>query len=384
MSTKPIIQRIQSVIGPCDSFTPLHIPIFDEQEVANLRECVESNFVSSVGAFCDRFEEALCRYTGAKRAVLCVNGTAALHLALRVVGVQAGDEVLIPSLSFVATANALSYAGAVPHFIDVESQHFGMCPQALKARLESIGEMRGKQLFNRETNRPIRCVVPMHAFGHPVLLNELLEVSRSYGLLFVEDAAESLGSFYRDQHTGTFGDCGIVSFNGNKIITTGGGGVLLFNDEKLADHAKHLSTTAKRPHKWEFFHDELGYNYRMPALNAALGCAQMEKMAGFVEQKRELAARYAEAFSGMDGLRFVTEPKGCRSNYWLNTLVLEENGPFERDAVLDATNAANIMTRPVWNPLHQLPMYEKCPRADLPITLSLARRIVNIPSTAGL
>ena len=384
MSTKHIIQRIQSVIGPCEQFTPLHIPIFDELEVANLRECVESNFVSSVGAFCDRFEAALCDYTGAKRAVLCVNGTAALHLALRVVGVQPGDEVLIPSLSFVATSNAVSYAGAIPHFIDVEPNHFGMCPQALKARLEEVAETRDGQLINRETKRPIRCAVPMHAFGHPVMLKELLEVTRAYGLLLVEDAAESLGSFYQDKHTGTFGDCGIISFNGNKIITTGGGGVLLFNDDALADKAKYLSTTAKRPHKWEFFHDELGYNYRMPALNAALGCAQMDKLSGFVEQKRELASRYAEAFAELEGLRFVTEPEGCRSNYWLNTLVLDKDGPFERDAVLDATNSANIMTRPVWHPLHDLPMYATCPRGDLAITKSLARRILNIPSTASL
>jgi perosamine synthetase len=340
--------------------------------------------VSSVGAFCDRFEEALAEFTGAKRAVLCVNGTSALHLALRVCGVEPGDEVLIPSLSFVATANAVRYAGATPHFIDCEPEHFGLDPAKLQARLEAIGERRGDVLYNRETGRPIRCVVPMHAFGHPVLLKELLDVAKAHGLKLVEDAAESLGSFYHGQHTGTFGDCGILSFNGNKVITTGGGGALLFNDEAQADRAKYLSTTAKQPHPYEFFHDELGYNYRMPALNAAMGCAQMEKLPGMLAQKRELAARYEAAFANMDGLRFVTEPEGCRSNYWLNAIILEEADMKLRNEILKETNALNIMTRPIWTPLHELPMYAECPQGPLEATLSLAKRIINIPSTAGL
>lgn len=385
MNTNDIIKRIQSVIGPREAFTPLHIPIFDEREVALLRECVESNMVSSVGAFCERFEAALVDFTGARRAVLCVNGTSALHLALRVAGVEPGDEVMIPSLSFVATANAVRYAGAVPHFVDVEPGHFGMCPAALEVRLETVGELReGGALHNRETGRRIACVVPMHVFGHPVLISELLGVAKRFGLKLVEDAAESLGSFYEGRHTGTFGDCGILSFNGNKVITTGGGGALLLDDEALADRAKYLSTTAKRPHKWEFFHDELGYNYRMPALNAAMGCAQMEKLPGMLAQKRALAERYAAAFADMDGLRFVTEPANCRSNYWLNALVLEAPDMEARDAILEATNASNIMTRPIWTPLHELPMYADCPRGELSETLSLAQRIINIPSTADL
>ncbi|NBB78279.1 MAG: LegC family aminotransferase [Verrucomicrobia bacterium] len=384
MNTTDIIDRIESVIGPREAFTPLHIPIFDEREVELLRECVESNMVSSVGAFGNRFEAALADYTGAKRVVLCVNGTSALHLALRVTGVQPGDEVMLPSLSFVATANAVRYAGAVPHFVDVREAHFGMDPAALQSRLEAIGEQRDGGLFNRETGRPIRCVVPMHAFGHPVLISELLAVAKRFGLALVEDAAESLGSFYEGRHTGTFGDCGTLSFNGNKVITTGGGGALLFNDDALADRAKYLSTTAKRPHKWEFFHDELGYNYRMPALNAAMGCAQMEKLSGMLKQKRALAARYAEAFADLDGVRFVTEPPGCQSNYWLNALVLQSDSIETRNAILDATNAGNIMTRPIWTPLHALPMYADCPRGTLDVTRSLAKRIINIPSTAGL
>jgi perosamine synthetase len=384
MKPESIIERIQSVIGVRENFTPLHIPIFDEREVDLLRECVESNMVSSVGAFCDRFEAALVEFTGAKRAVLCVNGTSALHLALRVAGVEPDDEVLIPSLSFVATANAVHYIGAVPHFIDVEAERFGMDPKALEARLEAVGEKRGDALYNRETGRRIRCVVPMHAFGHPVMLDELLAVAERYGLQLVEDAAESLGSFYQGRHTGTFGTCGMLSFNGNKVITTGGGGALLFNDDEMADRAKYLSTTAKRPHKWEFFHDELGYNYRMPALNAAMGCAQMEKLSGMLEQKRSLAQRYENAFADIEGIRFVTEPEGCQSNYWLNALVLEQPDLELRNQILELTNSQNIMTRPIWIPMHELPMYKDCPHGSLEVTESLAPRIINIPSTAGL
>ena len=384
MNIQSIVEHIQSVIGVRENFTPLHIPIFDEREVDLLRECVESNFVSSVGAFCDRFETALAEYTGAKRAVLCVNGTSALHLALRVAGVEEGDEVLIPSLSFVATANAVRYAGAVPHFVDCEAQHFGVDPEKLRAHLQAICEQKEGVTYNRETGRAIRCVVPMHAFGHPVLINELVAVAKEFGLKVVEDAAESLGSFYRGQHTGTFGECGILSFNGNKVMTTGGGGAILFNDDALADRAKYLSTTAKRPHKWEFFHDEMGYNYRMPALNAAMGCAQMEKLPKMLEQKRALAKRYAAAFKGAEGLRFLEEPEGCQSNYWLNTLVLDEACADQRDDLLEATNSQNIMTRPVWTPLHLLPMFADCPRMSLEVTDAVMHRIINIPSTAGL
>jgi perosamine synthetase len=395
MNPSTIVDRIQSVIGPREKFTPLHIPIFDDRETTLLRECVESNMVSSVGEFCNRFEAALVEFTGAKRAVLCMNGTAALHLALRVCGVQAGDEVMIPSLSFVATANAVRYAGAIPHFVDADAAHFGMDPEALAERLEAIGELRDScsaqeasqgevALSNRETGRRIAAVVPMHAFGHPVRIKELLEVAEQYRLPLVEDAAESLGSYADGQHTGTFGRCGTLSFNGNKVITTGGGGAILFNDDELADKAKHLSTTAKRPHKWEFFHDELGYNYRMPALNAAMGCAQMEKLPHMLDQKRVLAMRYCEAFADLEGLQFVAEPEGCRSNYWLNALILDQPDLELRNQILDLTNRQNIMTRPIWTPLHELPMYENCPRGQLETTLSLAKRIINIPSTAGL
>ncbi|MGJ8648946.1 MAG: LegC family aminotransferase [Opitutaceae bacterium] len=384
MNPSTILDRIHSVIGPRENFTPLHIPIFDNREVDLLRECVESNMVSSVGAFCDRFEAALVEFTGAKRAVLCVNGTAALHLALRVAGVQPGDEVIIPSLTFVATANAVRYVGATPHFVDVEASRFGLDPIVLAERLESVAELRDDGCYNRETGRRISAVVPMHAFGHPVFIEELVKVADRYHLPVVEDAAESLGSYSGDRHTGNFGICGTLSFNGNKVITTGGGGAILFNDDELADQAKYLSTTAKRPHKWEFFHDELGYNYRMPALNAAMGCAQMEKLPGMLAQKRSLAERYQVAFADMEGVSFVTEPEGCRSNYWLNALILDKPDLELRNQILEMTNSQNIMTRPIWIPLHELPMYADCPRMELPVTESLAQRIINIPSTAGL
>lgn len=398
MTTTDLLHRIQSVIGPCETFTPLHIPIFDEREVELLRECVESNFVSSVGVFVDRFEAALAAFTGAKRAVVCVNGTSALHLALRVAGVEPGDEVLIPSLSFVATANAVRYAGAVPHFVECEAGHFGVDVQKVgiyltentETRLHNVSPDAGRRhgeeeaLFNKTTGRKISALVPMHVFGHPVDLEGCQRICEKFGLALVEDAAESLGSFYQGRHTGTFGKVGVLSFNGNKVITTGGGGALLFNDDKLADKAKYLSTTAKRPHKWEFFHDEMGYNYRMPALNAAMGVAQMEKLPKFLEQKRKLAERYAEAFADLDGIRFVTEPENCRSNYWLNALVLDEDGPVSRDELLEITNTNNIMTRPIWVPLHKLPMYADCPRMKLPVTEGLEQRVVNIPSSAHL
>jgi perosamine synthetase len=384
MNTTHILTRLRSVLGPCDQFTPLHIPIFDKRETDLLKECVESNFVSSVGAFCDRFEESLASYTGAKRAVLCVNGTSALHLALRVAGVESGDEVLMPSLTFVATANAVRYAEAVPHFVECEGEHFGVDVGKIEDYLLSIADNREDRLYNKLTGRCIRALVPMHVFGHPVDMEGCQRLCEEFGLMLIEDAAESLGSFFRGKHTGNFGTCGVLSFNGNKVITTGGGGALLFNNDELADHAKYLSTTAKKPHRWEYFHDDMGYNYRMPALNAAMGVAQMEKLPRFLEQKRKLAETYAEAFADVEGIRFVTEPDGCRSNYWLNALVLDVESPVTRDELLEATNSNNIMTRPVWVPLHKLPMYKDCPRMDLSVTESLEQRIVNIPSSAYL
>ncbi|MDA9196981.1 LegC family aminotransferase [Akkermansiaceae bacterium] len=379
-----IQEIISKVIDAPEEFTPMHIPIFDEREIDLLRECVESNFVSSVGAFCDRFESALVEFTGARRAVLTVNGTSALHLSLILAGVEENDEVLIPSFTFVATANAVRYIGAIPHFIEIEERSLGADVAKLSQWLETTTEAREDGVWNKSTGRRIRCLVPMHTFGHAVDMDALNAAAAQFGLVVVEDAAESLGSYYKDRHTGNDSLCAAISFNGNKIITTGGGGAILTNDDDLADRAKHLSTTAKIPHSWEMRHDAVGFNYRMPALNAALGCAQIEKLPNFVEKKRALAERYQTAFDGVEGVRFLSEPEWSTSNYWLNTLVLDDDSGEAQGALLELTNSGGIMTRPAWTPLHMLPLFSDCPKMDLTTTESMARRVVNIPSTASL
>ncbi|MDB4399137.1 LegC family aminotransferase [Akkermansiaceae bacterium] len=379
-----LCDTVRQVLKPFEGFTPMHIPIFDEREVEFLRECVESNFVSSVGAFCDRFETVLGDFTGAKRVILTVNGTSALHLSLLLAGVEPDEEVLIPSFTFVATANAVRYIGAIPHFVEIEEQSLGVDITKLSQWLETTTEAREEGLWNKSTGRRIRCLVPMHTFGHAVNMDELNAVAARFGLVVVEDAAESLGSYYRDRHTGSDSLCAAISFNGNKIITTGGGGAILTNDDDLADRAKHLSTTAKIPHSWEMRHDAVGYNYRMPALNAALGCAQMEKLPIFVEKKRALAERYQRAFDGVEGVRFLNEPEWATSNYWLNTLVLDDDSGEIQHQFLKLANREGIMSRPAWTPLHLLPLFYDCPKMDLTVTETMARRVVNIPSTASL
>jgi perosamine synthetase len=377
-----VIDALRSVLG--DGSFALHEPRFGGNEQAYVQECIASTFVSSVGRYVDRFEQDLAAFTGARRAVAVVNGTAALQVALQLAGVQAGDEVIVPTLSFVATANAVHYLGATPHFVDSAEDALGMDPAALKEWLKHVAEPTAAGSRNRHTARPIRAIVPMHTFGHPCDLEGLLSIAHDYRLTIVEDAAESLGSSYQGQHTGTFGKLGALSFNGNKVITTGGGGAILTNDERLADRAKHLTTTAKQPHRWEYVHDEIGYNFRMPNLNAALGCAQLEQLPSFLASKRCLAEKYAEAFQDVESVQLMHEPQGCRSNYWLQTLLLDESAADQRDAVLTATNDAELMTRPVWRLLHQLVPYQRCPRAPLPFAESLARRLINIPSSAGL
>lgn len=386
MTTLPqqIHQAIRTSIAAGPDFTPLHNPVFAGNEEAFLVDCVRSNFVSSVGAYVERFEGMLAEYTGVRRAVLTVNGTAALHIALMLAGVGRGDEVLLPALTFVATANAVAYLGATPHFIEVEPRSLGVDAVALADYLAEVAEVRGDGCYNRRSGARIAALAPMHTFGHPVDLDPLMALAHRWRLPLVEDAAESLGSFYRGRHTGGFGQLGVLSFNGNKIITTGGGGAILTNDDALADRAKHLTTTAKAPHRWEYFHDAVGYNYRMPALNAALGCAQMEQLGHFLACKRRLAARYQAAFADLAGVSFFTQPDYAQSNYWLNTLILNEETASQRDAVLDYTNSHGIMTRPVWRLLHQLPIYAPCPTMPLPQSEDLARRIINIPSSAWL
>mgnify|MGYP003615736841 FL=1 len=374
---------LRSVITT-DGFVTLHEPTFNGNEWAYVRECLDTGWVSSVGKFVDRFEEELAAYTGVKRAVAVVNGTAALHICLKLAGVEQADEVLIPSLTFVATANAVAYCGAIPHIVDCEERTLGLAPFTLDRYLEEIAEVDDNGCINRKTGRRIKAVVPMHTFGHPVDLDPLLDVCRRFRLELIEDAAESLGSFYKGKHTGNWGKLSALSFNGNKVITTGGGGAILTNDEELGRLAKHITTTAKIPHRWEFNHDMVGYNYRMPNINAALGCAQLEQLADFVNRKRALAQQYLQAFTGMDGVSVVREPDFATSNYWLNSLLLDETSANERDAVLATTNDVGIMTRPAWMPMHNLPMFADTPRMELPVTESLAARLINIPSSSTL
>jgi perosamine synthetase len=377
-----IVQAIQSVVGA--EPVALHEPRFRGNEWTYLKECLDSTFVSSVGKYVDRFEDDLAAFTGAKRAVVVVNGTAALHVSLLLAGVEAGDEVLLPALTFIATANAVAYCQATPHFVDSEERSLGMDARALRDYLSSTTEMSGGRCVNRSTGRVIRAMVPMHTFGHPVDIEALLAVAHDFHLQLIEDAAESLGSTVGGRHTGTFGLMGTLSFNGNKTITTGGGGAILTNDLELGARAKYLTTTAKLPHRWNFVHDEVGYNYRLPNLNAALGCAQLEQLPGFLDDKRRLFDHYRLAFSAVTGVRLVAEPEGCRSNYWLQTLLLDESLADQRDAVLTATNDAGLMTRPVWTLMHRLPMYSNAPKAPLPVAESLERRLINIPSSSGL
>lgn len=376
------IAAVRSVVGAQPA--ALHEPRFAGREWQYVKECIDSTFVSSVGRFVDLFEAQLAEYTGARHAVAVVNGTAALHVALRLAGVIAGDEVLVPALTFIATANAVSYCGATPHFVDSEAASLGVDPIALREYLTRTTEQRLGVRVNKATGRIIRALVPMHTFGHPAPMAELLGLARDFGLALVEDAAESLGSYYGDQHTGTLGVLGTLSFNGNKTITTGGGGAILTNDSALAARAKHLTTTAKLPHGWQYVHDEVGYNYRLPNLNAALGCAQLEQLPAFIEAKRALYSRYAAAFGGVSGVAIQREPEGCRSNYWLQTLVLDEANASHHDSLLQGLNQAGFMSRPSWTPMHQLMPYEHCPRMPLPVAESLAARMINIPSSAGL
>ncbi len=360
-------------------FVPLHEPTFNDKEMEYVTECVKTGWVSSVGAYVTRFEEELAKFVGLKRAVAVANGTAALHIALKVAGVEEDDEVLMPALTFIATANAVSYLGAIPHFIDVSMDTLGVDSDKLRDYLEEKTEVRNGELFNKETKRRIKALVPMHTFGHPVSIDKLVEICGNYQLVLVEDAAESLGSYYMGKHTGSFGKVNAISFNGNKIITTGGGGAIVTNDESLADYAKHLTTTAKIPHKWAYEHDEIGYNYRMPNINAALGCAQLEKMSEFIAQKRKLTEKYEYLVGNLDGVRLFKEPANCTSNYWLQTLILDS--AYNRDEVLEFLNENGVMCRPIWTPLHNLEIFKECPKMDLSVTDELNERIISIPST---
>lgn len=380
-----VLARVRTALNdPDEGFIPLHEPEFRGAEWDMVKECLDTGWVSSVGKYVDRFEAEVAELSGARFGVAVANGTAALQVAMLLADVRPGDEVLMPALTFVATANAASHGGAIPHFVDSAPGTLGLDPAALDAHLGAIAEMRGGALVNRETGRRLAAIVPMHTFGHPVDMDALAEVAARHGLPVIEDAAESLGSLYHGRPCGGLGLIGTLSFNGNKIVTTGGGGAIVTNDEALARRAKHLTTTAKRPHKWEFDHDEIAFNYRLPNLNAALGCAQLAQLPGRIAQKRRLAGRYLDAFADCPVARIFAEPAGCESNYWLNTLMLEPAHAGDRDRVLAVLNDAGLMSRPVWTPMHRLSMYRDCPRADLSVAEDLAARIINLPSSAKL
>ena len=340
--------------------------------------------VSSVGSYVDRFERMLEEYTGAKHAVAVVNGTAGLHIALRLAGVQPGDEVLVPTLTFVASANAVTYCGATPHFVDSEEETLGMDPGKLAEYLRDQTEQRSGVCCHRRTGKVIRAMLPMHTFGHPVKLEELMQVAQDYRVASVEDAAESIGSLYQGKHTGTFGQMGVLSFNGNKTITTGGGGAILTNDAELGKKAKHLSTTAKLPHLWDYRHDEIGYNYRLPNINAALGCAQLERLPNFLNSKIQLYAMYQKAFQDMQEGDIFGSPPRCQSNYWLQTFVLKKARKDDLESLLAKLHQEKILARPAWTLLHQLNPFRACPRMPLDTAEGLVHRILNLPSTPGL
>lgn len=373
------INAITDVVGP--SKAGLHEPSFNGNEIKYLKECIKSTYVSSIGKFVDRFESNLADYTGAKHAIAVVNGTAALHIALKLGGVKENEEVLMPALTFVATANAVSYCNAIPHFVDSELKTLGIDVHKLHAYLLNNTKQRAGKCINTSTGRVISALVPMHTFGHPSNIDGLLSLADEFNLILIEDAAESLGSTYKGNHTGTLGLMGTLSFNGNKTITTGGGGAILTNDSNLANQVKHIITTAKVPHSWKFIHDQVGYNYRMPNINAALGCAQLEQLDTKINSKRKMFLRYQEAFLGIKRVKVISEPDECKSNYWLQTILLDSDISDYRDLILKGTNSAGFMTRPAWNLMHELKPFINCPRMNLDFAESLSRRLINIPSS---
>ncbi|MBS0366239.1 MAG: LegC family aminotransferase [Proteobacteria bacterium] len=379
-----VVAAVRDVLGRPSSAVALHEPEFAGREWQYVKECLDTGWVSSVGSYVDRFERDLSAYTGAAHVIATSNGTSALHTCLLCAGVRAGDEVLLPTLTFIATANAVSYVAATPHFVDSEPVSLGVDAAKLDAYLRDIARLDDGVCVNRQTGAPIRALVVMHVFGHPADLDRLDEVTRRWRLVLVEDAAESLGSSYHGRHTGNVGLVSALSFNGNKVVTTGGGGAVLTNDAALGRRAKHLTTTARTPHRWSFLHDEVGYNYRLPNLNAALGCAQLERLPSMLERKRALAARYERVLAKVEGVEFLREPPGTLSNYWLNAVVLDAAHATLRDSVLAALNDATYMARPVWTLMHKLPMYSGCPRMDLDLAESMEARIVNLPSSARL
>lgn len=375
-----LVETIREIYKTSE-FIPLHEPRFSSREKELVVDCLESTFVSSVGKYVDLFEKQLAEYTGTNFAIATVNGTSALHIALLLAGVDRDTEVITQALSFIATCNAISYCGASPVFVDVDKKTLGLSSQALSAFLMQFAEVKNGQCFNKKTNKRIAACVPMHTFGHPCEIEAIKQTCAQWHIALVEDAAESVGSFYKDKHTGTFGLLGAISFNGNKIVTAGGGGAIITNDELLAKKAKHITTTAKIPHKWEFNHDMIGFNYRMPNLNAALLCAQLEKLEAFIENKRQTAKIY-QTFCQNNGLSFISEPRYAKSNYWLNAILLDDKN--EQLEFLTYANNQGVMTRPVWTLMNELEMFKQCQAENLDNSMWLSERLVNIPSSVRL
>jgi len=391
LTTRPAELDVHAVLEAVDTAllsatrpVALHEPRLGARERELVLDCIDTNWVSSAGKYVTRFEEMVAAATGARHAVAIVNGTAALHAALLLEGVQTSDEVILPAITFVATANAVSHAGAIPHFVDSTWDTLGLDPVALDAHLDQISVRRNGETVNKQTGRRLRAIIPVHIFGHPVDMAPLIKVAAKYGLVVVEDATESLGSTWKGQACGTFGHSAVLSFNGNKIITTGGGGMILTNDDDYARHARHFTSTAKRSHAWSFNHDEIAYNYRLPNINAALGCGQMERLSTMIQAKRELAERYLEVFKDFPNAGIFREPKGARSNYWLNTLVIDRECAGDRDRLLSALHANGVHARPLWTPMHMLPMYQNCPRSRIPVAEDMNTRCINLPSSPFL
>tara|TARA_B100000795_G_scaffold218808_1_gene172985 strand:+ start:333 stop:1472 length:1140 start_codon:yes stop_codon:yes gene_type:complete len=374
------INFVRDIYGTTKKIS-LHEPKFIGNEKKYLNQCIDTNFVSSIGKFVDKFEKKIAKYTGVKHAIATNNGTSALHISLILAGVEQDDEVITQPLNFVSSCNAISYCKARPIFIDVDRATMGMSPSALRSFLEKNTIIVNKKCINKKTKKIIKACIPMHSYGHPCHIDEIKKLLKKYYIFLIEDAAESLGSFYKNKHTGTFGKLGVISFNGNKIITAGGGGCIITNDKTLANKAKHLTTTAKVTHKWDFNHDMVGYNYRMPNINAALLVAQLEKLNDFIKNKRNLANKYKVFFKKTD-YNFFKEPKNCKSNYWLNSIILKNK--TERDQFLKKTNSNGIMTRPIWILMNKLPMFKNAQCVELKNSHWLEERVVNIPSSAIL
>lgn len=378
---RKIEQIVRKVSGIAHGPVVLHEPFFNGNERQYVTDCIDTNWVSTVGKYVNLFEQLISRTTGAKHAIATINGTAALHICLLLAGVQPGDEVLMQALTFVASANAVAYCNATPHFVDVNRTSMGICPEKLREHLKTACEIKDGVLHNRVTGRPIRALMVMHTFGHPSQLDELKQICEEFHLKLVEDAAEAIGSEYNGRHVGNIGLLSALSFNGNKTITTGGGGAVLTNDDELAQRARHLTTTGKVTHIWEYYHDCIAYNYRLPNINAALGCAQLEQLGDIIMKKRVLASRYQHEFRQVGELDFFTETKGVKSNYWLNAVMLKEPDMEKRNRLLDKLNADGIMVRPIWNLMNRLPMYQSCPAADLSMSHALEDSLINIPSS---